>query len=171
MEEQTPLTVFALDALGPPLADVQAALDTMEYPAEVGVQIAGAATPGQLFELDWDAAFLRWKTPEIHDVCLLVRLLPGEDEEADLSVATARRAAVGRIDTAGGLIVNDTLDRVRAVFACEFLPALLGDDDHPAWSALDAVLRALASHSGGIIYAEAEGFFDADGEPLLEARE
>ena len=38
---------------------------------------------------------------------------------------------------------------MQAVYDIELLPALLDDEEHPAWAALDIVLRALAQHSDG----------------------
>jgi hypothetical protein len=162
-----PLIVFALEPTAPPLRFLRTELRAAGYPVGIGVGIAGEATETELDAPDWEAAFLRWAEPETHEVALVERSVRGEEEEADILIAQATQFAAARPESAGRLIIEDHLRRTQVVYAWQILPALLADDDHPAWDALDVALRALAERTEGIIYAEAEGFYDADGELLL----
>ena len=65
------------------------------------------------------------------------------------------------------MIVADYLTRTQVVYTMQLLPALLAEDGHDAWGALDELLRVVARASDGLIYVEAEGYCDADGELLL----
>lgn len=165
--ENLPLRVFALESDAVPLRAVLEALQATGYPAELGVTIAGPAQDEDLDDPNWEAAFLRWKQPELHDVALLERDMRDKDEEADTAIASGLRLIANSTDLAGQLIVADHLRRTQTVYFVQLLPALIADDDHPAWAALDLVLRCLAAHSNGLIYAEEEGFFESDGEMLL----
>jgi hypothetical protein len=166
MQDQ-PLFVFCLREEAIPLRSVGETLRAADCPVSISVDIAGAATEAQLDATDWETAFVRWETPELHDVYLLERDLIGVDEDADQAVAAALRTVAGHPESAGRLIVANHLRRTRTVYAVQILPALLADDDHLAWSALDVALRTLAAEGEGIIFAVEEGFYDEDGEPLL----
>ena len=165
--ENIPLRVFALEFDAVPLRAVQEALEATGYPAELGVAIAGSANEEELDAPDWEAAFVRWKAPELHEVALLERDEREKDEEADAAIASGLRLIANSTDLAGQMIVADHLRRTQTVYQIQLLPAILAQDDHPAWAALDVALRCLAAHSNGLIYAEGEGFFESDGEMLL----
>ena len=169
--ENLPLRVFALELDAVPLRAVVEALEAAGQPAEISVSIAGSAEDEDLDDLNWEAAFLRWKTPELHEVALLERDVREKDEEADAAIASGLRLIANSTDAAGQLIVADHLRRTQTVYFLQILPALIADDDHPGWAALDLVLRCLAAHSNGLIYAEGEGFFESDGELLLDESE
>ncbi|HLK56550.1 MAG TPA: hypothetical protein VKU00_08300, partial [Chthonomonadaceae bacterium] len=145
--ENLPLRVFALESVAVPLRAVQEALDASGQPAELGVAIAGRATEEELDALDWEAAFMRWKEPELHDIALLERDEREKDEEADTAIASGLRLITNSTDLAGQMIVADHLRRTQTVYFLQLLPALLDADDHPAWATLDIVLRCLAAHS------------------------
>ncbi len=163
-----PLMVLAIEAEAVPLRVLKEALRRAGYPAEIGVGIAGAATEEELNSREWEAAFVRWLEPQVHEAALLDRSVVGKEPEADEILAELRRLVEASDDQGGRLIVSDHLAKTRALYAWQLLPALLEDDDHPAWEALDVALRSLAENTDGLIYAEAEGFYDADGEsPLL----
>lgn len=162
-----PLYVFAMDETTVPLRLVAETMNAADCPVSISVDIAGEATPEQLDALDWETAFVRWQTPEMHDVYLLERDVVGADEEADQAVAMALQVAGNEAESAGRIIVVNHLRRTKTVYAVQILPALLDDEDHLAWLALDVLLRTLAANSEGIILAVGEGFYDEDGEPLL----
>ena len=166
MEDEI-LTVFALREESVTLRTLLDALRKADAPASLGVEIAGEATDAQLDDPDWETAFARWHAPELHDAWYLERDVVGVDEEADQAVARALRFALGRGESADKLIVLDHLSKTRTVYACQVLPAMIDDEDHPAFGALDIVLRALADAGDGLIYAAGEAFYDLDGEPLL----
>jgi hypothetical protein len=171
-DDRPPLRIFAPGAAAPPLRTMADALKAAGYPVTLSVGIAGEASEAQLDATDWEAAFVRWQEPELHDVYLITRYAVGTDEEADQAVEQAIRLAQNRPESADKLIVIDHLRRSQTMFEVQLLPALLADEDHAAWEALDVALRDLATRTEGLIYAEGEGFYDADGEPLLvEAEE
>jgi len=166
--QNQPLIVYALESAAPPLRSLLEALQDAGFAAaEFGVRIAGEASEEELSSPVWEAAFLRWRDPETHEVVLIERDRTGEDEEADRIVAEALRQVTNSSDLAGQMIVADHLRRTHTVYAAQILPALLTDDDHPAWAALDILLRCLAALTNGLIYVESEGYCDADGEMLL----
>jgi hypothetical protein len=166
MDDQ-PLLVFALMRDAPPLNVLRDALRAVGHPVEFGVGTAGQATKAELDSPIWEAAFARWMEPEMHEVWLIERMARGVDEEADQAIERGLRRAANSADAAGQLIVSDHLHRTQAVYVIELLPALLDDEDHPAWLALEVVLQTVAQHTDGLIYAETEGFYDADGEMIL----
>src|SRR5262249_47012557 len=91
-----------------------------------------------------------------------------EAEEAAEDILTQHLAGIATLsDSAGRLIVEDHLRRTQVVYTVQLLPALLDNEDHPAWDALDVVLLCLAQQTEGIIFVQEEGFCDADGELLL----
>lgn len=165
--EDHPLLVFAQERDAPALRTLLDALRRAGYPAGIGVGIAGEATEEELDAPEWETAFLRWSEPEFHEVALLERFLPDVDEEANEALEDAQNAVGSHDESAGKLIAADHLRRTQAVYAWQILDALLADANHPAWAALDVALRTLAENADGIIYAEAEGFYEADGELLL----
>jgi hypothetical protein len=165
--EEQPLTVFALSEEGVPLRTLWDALTQAGFPVGIGVEIAGEAIDTQLDDPRWETAFVRWHEPELHDAWLLERYDVGTDEEAKTALARALQLAINRSESADKLIVIDHLRKTRVVYAFEILPAMLDDDDHPAFAALDVALRTLADATDGLIFAEGEAFYDADGEPLL----
>jgi hypothetical protein len=153
-----------------PLRALDEALRQAGYPVSISMGIAGEATDEQLDALDWEAAFVRWHEPEIHDVYFLERAAASE-EDAKALLGQAIKAANNHPESADRLIVADHLRRTRTVYEVQILPALLDDEDHPAWGALDILLRRLAEETDGLIHAEGGGFFDAEGEPLLSEEE
>ena len=161
------LIVFAQSETAVPLRLLRDTLVRAGFPIGVGVEIAGDAIDAQLDDLEWETAFVRWQTPELHDAWLLERDVVGADEEADHALTGALRWANNHAESGDKLIAIDHLRKTKTVYACEILPAMLEDDDHPAWNALDVALRTLAEHADGLIYAPNEAFYDADGEPLL----
>lgn len=170
MEDQA-LLVFALDRDAPPLRLLRDALLAEGRPAGISLGIAGDATDEELDAPEWEAAFVRWKEPEVHEVWLIERALFGEDEEADNVLAENLERVNSLPESAGKLIVADHLRSAKALYVCQLLPAMFDDEDHPAWDALDDALRTLAENTNGIIYGAAEGFYDTDGEMLLDEAE
>ena len=162
-----PLVVFATSAAAMPLAALRDTLAAAGSPASFGVGIAGEATDEQLQDPDWDAAFLRWLEPEVHEVALIDRMALRVDEEAEKLIGQHLTAVERLPDIVGRMIVADHLSRTRVAYAIQLLPALLVEDSHEAWGALDLLLRSLAQGSDGLIYAEAEGYCDPKGELLL----
>jgi hypothetical protein len=161
-----PLIVFAADA-AIPLTALRDLLLTEGLPANFGVDIAGEATDEQLSDPEWEIAFLRWLEPEVHEVALIEPMDREKEEEAQRLISHHLYRIARLSDVAGRLIVANHLNRTRIVYAVQILPALLAEDSHDAWNALDILLRFLAQTSDGVIYAEAEGYCDADGELLL----
>ncbi len=170
MDDQA-LRVFSTEPTPVSLAELKEALTRAGYPISIGIGIAGDATDDELLSKEWDAAFVRWHVPELHDVWLIERQTPGIEEEADAAIAECIERARRLSDSAGRLIVTDHLKKSRNVFVINILPVLITDDDHPAWPALDVALRCLAESTDGLIYAYNEGFYDADGEMLLDEAE
>ena len=162
-----PLRVFALTAEAPPLRILRDALTGAGYPVQLTLDIVGEASEEDLTLTDWEAAFVRWTQPELHEICLIERSATGEEDEAVEAIATGLHKITDTTDLAGGLIVGDHLRRSEAIYDIVILPALLADEDHRGWAALDVLLRTLAAHTNGIIYVPTEGFCDADGEILL----
>jgi len=165
------LFVLAVSDESATLREIREALRQQQYPVGIGVEIAGEAIDVQLDDPHWDSAFVRWNEPELHDAWLLQRYRIGTDEEADTIRKQALQMAVNHPESAGKLIVIDHLRRTETVYACQVLPAMLDDDDHPAWGALDVALRTIALPTDGIIYAANLAFYDVDGEPLLSNEE
>ncbi len=165
--DDIPLCVFALSEVAPTVGVLLNALTSAGYPAQISLGIVGEAGEEDLTLTDWDAAFVRWTKPELHDVCLIECSRVSEEDEAAEAISLALQKIVNTTDPAGGLIMGDHLRRTEAVYDIQLLPALLADEDHSGWSALDVLLRPLAAHTKGIIYVPAEGFCDADGEILL----
>jgi hypothetical protein len=161
-----PLLVFAAAGAPVPLVAVRDVLVTERAPANLSIDV-GEATEEQLADPVWEAAFLRWLEPEVHEVAVIERLQVGDDELADQMISRHMSRISREADVAGRMIVADTLNRARVVYAFELLPALLADDGHDAWGAIEVLLRFLAQAADGLIYAEAEGYCDSDGELLL----
>lgn len=170
MEDQ-PLCVFAVKTEPPSLRRVREALLRAGHPAGIGLDYAGEATEEELDQPDWETLTLRWNEPEFHEIALIEQDVVGEEEEADTLLARARRFAESSADVAGQMIVLEHLDRTRIVYSVEIYYPLIEDDDHPGWGGLDVVLRAIAQETDGLIYAEPEGFWDADGELILTEEE
>lgn len=166
MDEQV-LCVFAIRETTPPLRVLQQAFEAARVPAVVSIALAGPATPEDLESTDWDAVFIRWSEPEIHDVAVIERDLVGDEEEADTAIVQAKRNLARSADLGGKIIVLNHLDQTSVVYTMQVMPPLISDEDHPAWGVLDAPLRAIARNSEGVIFAEAAGFFDAEGEPIV----
>ncbi len=162
-----PLIVFSTSDTVIPLAALRDALLAEGAPATIGVDIAGEATDEQLNDPDWEAALLRWMEPEVHEVALIERLVRDTDGEAEEFVTQHAAKIAADVDVAGRMIVDDYLGRTRVVYAVQLLPALLAEDGHEAWGALDELLRMLARASDGLIYVKSEGYCDADGELLF----
>ena len=167
MEEQ-PLMVFTIGEKPPTLRTLLVALQREGYPIGFGTGIAGEAELEELEDRDWDSIFVRWNEPELHEVALLVKSICKEEHEAESLRQNVIRRIQNSDDEAGKLIVTDHLRRTQDIYALELLPAILENDDHPAWEALDILLRVLAEQTEGLIFAEGEGFCGADGEMILE---
>jgi hypothetical protein len=161
------LQVLAIDAGGFPLKTLQAALRTAEYPASLGVGIAGAATEAELESTDWDAVILRWNTPELHEIALIERDLRKDSPDAEAVIANHLQIASNSDDPGGQLIVSDHLRKTNAIYSLQILPALIAEEDHAGWAAMDVVLRCIAAETEGLIWVPDEGYCDSDGELLL----
>ena len=166
MEEES-LIIFALSDQVPPLRSLQEPLRRAGYPVTITVGIAGEADPEELAAPDWEAAFVRWTEPEIHEVWLLERTVPGEDEQTDLVIKNTLGRIADHPDVGGRMIVSDHIRRTKTLYGVEILPAPLEDADHQAWEALNVLLTALSQQTEGLIYARTEGFYDETGEPIL----
>ena len=161
------LQVLAIDAGGFPLRTLHAALRTAEYPASLSVGIAGDATEAELESTDWDAVILRWNKPELHEIVLIERDIRKESPDAEAAIAEHLQRAANSGDAGGQLIVSDHLRKTNAIYSLQILPALLVDDDHAGWAALDVVMRCIAAETDGLIWVVEEGYCDSDGELLL----
>jgi hypothetical protein len=170
MEDEL-LRVFSLQSAGFPLRTLLGAVRSAGHPAAVSTGIAGEATDEELDREDWNAVFLRWKEPELHDVALIERDMKSESDETRTCILAALRDAMNTDDPGGQLIVADHLRRTEAVYSVQVLPALVEQDDHAAWGALDIVLRCIAAQTDGLIAVPGEGYCDADGELLLAENE
>src|ERR1700722_9799875 len=100
MEEQL-LLVFARDSAGLPLRTLLGAVRSAGYPAAVSTGIAGEATEKELDSENWDAVFLRWTEPELHDVALIERDLRSD---AQPRIVSALKHVMNSDDPAGQLI-------------------------------------------------------------------
>lgn len=167
MTEDIPLRVFSRDVKPLSLRKLRDSLRTADCPVSISLAIAGEAMDTELDTLDWEAAFIRWTQPELHDVYLLERVPFGTDEVIDAAVAQALYITQQRPESGGKLLTADHLHRTKMIYTFQIMPALIADDDHPAWDGLDLALRCVAENTEGIVYAEEEGFYDADGELLL----
>ncbi len=165
--EFQPLMVFAIKPEAVPLLHLQNAIDAEGYPMSFGISIAGDAEGDALVGAEWDAIFVRWKEPEVHEVAVLERGTILDDEEAQEILAVAQQMIAGSDDEVGITIVADHLSKTQCIYALELMPALLDNDEHQAWEGLDTLLRSLAEYSDGLVYAQGEGFCAADGELLL----
>ena len=161
-----PLLIYATNSAAPPLNVLLKILRDAGHPAGFGVAVAGEATEAELSAPDWEAAILRWNEPELHEIALLERWRIGQDEEADAALVTGLERAEAMPLSGGRFLTLDHLRNTVAVFAWNILPPLIDLDDHPGWESLDLALRTLAEKTDGIIYAEPEGFYDYDGEPM-----
>ena len=166
MEDQL-LRVFSRDGSGVPLRTLLGAVRSSGHPAAISTGIAGEATDEELEREDWSAVFLRWTDPELHDVALIERDLRSESDEIRTCILAALSEVMNSDDPGGQLIVADQLSRTEAVYSVQVLPALVDQDDHAAWGALDIVLRCIAAQTNGLIAVPGEGYCDADGELLL----
>lgn len=162
-----PLIVFASAGSPVPLVALRDVLVNEGYPANFGIEIAGAANEEELNTAEWDATFLRWLTPETHEVALIDCSICGQDEEAERLIGLHLTRIVDLKDVAGKMIVAEQLNKTRTVYTVELMPALLADENHDGWGCLDVLLRFIAQAADGLIYAEAEGYCDADGELML----
>jgi len=169
--EDIPLRIYALSGDAPPLRILRDTMVEAGFPIQLTLDIVGEASEEDLDLTDWEAAFVRWTQPELHEICLIERSLASDEDEAVEAIASGLRLVVNTTDLAGGLIVGDHVRRSEAVYDLELLPALLADDDHSGWAALDVLMRTLATHTQGIIYVPFEGFCDADGEILLSVED
>lgn len=160
------MKVFSPSSQAVPLRAIVEALQAAGHSVSVCIGLAGDATPQELEQTSWDAAFVRWHTPELHDVYLIERSLTDTEEEAKEAVAAALRFAYNWPDNAEKLITMDVLRRTRTVYDVEVLPAMAAYADHPGWEALATLVHVLAAPEG-ICYAEGIGFYDAEGEPLI----
>ncbi len=165
--ESAPLIVIGQRKEGVPLHVVHEALQEAGFPATFGLQLAGDAPVEALLSPDWETAFLRWQKPELHEVILLQRWVLGSESEAEDTLKLVSKEAQKLPMSGGKLLIDTVLESAATLYTLDTLPALLADEDHPAWGAMDIVLRTLADWGEGIIYAEGEGFYDSDGEPMI----
>jgi hypothetical protein len=165
--EDAALIVVAKQVATPPLTLLDEVLRHGEYPARLGVRTAGDATVDELHSTAWDAVFLRWQKPEIHEVILIEKQILGMEEEATEILASLNRFTSTLPTSGGKLLIEEHLRETKVIYAFYTLPALLADADHPAWDAINALLCALADHTEGMIYALEEGFYDSEGEPMI----
>lgn len=165
--EDMPLLVFAVSQETPTLRELLVILLSAGFPVSLGTEAAGEADDEALDNPEWEAAFVRWNEPEMHEVALLERMVCAEDEEGLKQVTDAMNRILASSDQAGKLIVGAHLQQTQVVYALQLLDALFTDEDHPAWGAFDVLLRTLADITDGMIYAESEGYLDAEGELLL----
>ncbi len=165
------LLVFSKDAEGFPMRNLLGAITSAGHPAEFGIGIAGSATEEDLDSENWDALFLRWTEPEMHEIALLEKDMRSGSEEAEATIAATARQIAKSNDVAGQLIVADHLKQTKAIYRLQILTQLLSNDDHAGWDAIDILLRCIASQSDGLIEVPGEGYCDADGELLLADNE
>ncbi len=151
-----------------PLKFLQEAMVEMGYPSSLSISAAGDCTEEELELTDWDAVFLRWKEPELHDICLLEWDILGDSETAAEIRSAAALVTHDHPDEAGRWIVQGHLADTKAVYTCSLMPPLVDDEDHPGWEALDCILREVAANTDGIIYGGEDLFFDEEGDPLLQ---
>ncbi len=161
----SPLAIFALDPEIPALRLLLNASQEEALPFQFGTSIAGEATPQELDAPEWESVFLRWTDPELHDVALLAVYLPEEPEGEDLLQSASALLAEGPKDNSRAVLEQHLLS-VKRIYALEPLPALRDAEEHEAWSGIDLILRTLAEASGGVIYAEGEGFYSPEGDPF-----
>jgi len=165
--ESVPLIVIGQRKDGIPLQALHEALLEGGFPATFGVRTAGDATVEDLLSTDWETAFLRWQKPELHEVIFLEKWAIGQEAEAEALLKIVSKEAANLPMSGGKLLVDVVLESAKTLYTLDTLPALLDNEDHPAWGAIDVVLRTLAEWGEGIIYAEGDGFYDADGEPMV----
>ncbi len=166
MEEGDDLIVFSPQSVSFPLNKILTVLVDAGIPASMSVSAAGEADEADLLSREWDAVFIRWTEPELHDVLLLTRDNTDVDEDA-AAILNAALDLTKAFEGADRLLVEDHLRRTHSLYSVEFLPALLADEEHPAWDALDLLLAAIADASEGMVYAKGEGFFDDVLNPIL----
>ena len=164
--EDYPLVIFAENPTPLSLSILYDALVLEGRPAQFSFGIAGEATAAELASTEWDTAFLRWTEPELHEICLL-EVISTTETEAQETLKVFQKLVSRNSDTAGKLIIQNHLQRTKTIYGIQILPALLESEDHPAWEALDLLTRNIAQSTEGMIYAEAEGFCDAEGELML----
>ena len=169
--EEPSLVVFGLEKFGPSLQTLLEVLQKAGNPVEIGVGIAGPASAEELATTDWEAAFVRWTEPELHEVWLIERTVREREEDAESFLKAMMQRIANHDDVAGQMIVLDHLRRTQTYYTFQLYDALYAEEDHPAWAALDVALRCLAEPSEGMIYAAAEGFYDAEGEMMLAEEE
>lgn len=165
--EEAALLIFARQEIAPSLALLDKALKQGNLPARFGVRTAGDATEEELQSRDWEATFLRWQKPEVHEVILLEKLVLGVDEEAEEALRSAQAYTTSLALSGGKLLIEEHLRETAIIYAFYTLPALIADDDHPAWDSLNLLLCTLAAHTEGLIYAVGESFYDSEGEPMI----
>ena len=164
--EDYPLVIFAENPTPLPLNILFDALVLEGHPVHFSFGIAGEATAADLASTEWDTAFLRWTEPELHEICLLEAISVTETE-AQETLNSFEKLISKNPDKAGQLIVQNQLRQTKTIYGIQLLPALIENEDHLAWEALDLLARSLAQNTDGMIYAEAEGFCDAEGELML----
>ncbi len=171
MIEPDPLQIYAIDDNPPSLRIIQQEYWVQEVPISFTF---GISHENDIAEMDsnlWDAMFVRWMQPTVHDVCLIVSYRLGTDEDAKALIERAlKRAGRQPVDEMQRIVI-DTLHASRMVISVQFLPALLDDQDHAAWDALGSIVSSLATLSNGIIHVEGEGFYDDAMAPLLTLTE
>ena len=164
------IAVFLKDRESAPLAEVQKAFSASGTPAVFRFGTEGDASETDLQNARWDAAYLCWTTPVIHETWMLERAL-STDEDGQQVIAEAMTVAMAQEDEAGRLIVADHLSKTTEIIMFDPQPALFADEDHAAWDVMDLALLTLAEIGDGLIYAVEDGFYDSEGELLLEEPE
>ena len=155
--------MFAAAGPNPSLGTLLDLLLASDLPVSLSVSGAGPATTADLAAADWDAAFVRWEEPEIHDVWYLEHGLTASDEAAQVALAAACAWVNSVGDRSLQAALLPMLLAVQSVYTIAVLPAMTADDDHPAWEAFAELVEVVASACGGVVYAPEEGFYDAQG--------
>lgn len=165
--ENYPLLALAKYPEGVPLQKLYEALLLEEYPARLRVGITGDISDEELAAPTWEAAFVCWTEPEVHEVCLILHI--SKQDEAFHPILQQQNQILSSMDTREPEypVIAEALRQVQALYAVQLMPALFDDEDHPAWESLDLILRCFAQFGDGFIYVEAEGYCDAYGELLL----
>jgi len=169
MMEDNLLRVYGIEpgSDGLPLRTILGALRTAGYPVAFLTGIAGETTDEELDADAWDAAFIRWNEPQIHEIALIERDLVADSEETRIYLSQTIQSVMNHADLVGQTIVANHLRKTVSIYSVQILPALLESDDHDGWAALDVALRCIAAQVDGLIYVPGEGFCDCDGELIL----
>ncbi|MDE2125871.1 MAG: hypothetical protein KGJ62_04710 [Armatimonadetes bacterium] len=155
--------MFAPAGPNPTLEMLLGTLHASDMPVSFSVSGAGPATPAELASSDWEAAFVRWEEPEVHDTWYLERGAVATDEAAQTAVAAACVWLNRSTDRDLQAELLPLLLAVNSVVTVAVMPAMTADDDHPAWDAFADLVQVVAGACSGIAFAPDVGFYDSDG--------